>query len=71
MIRAVLAFAKTLDMDVTAEGIETQAQAVRLREIGCERGQGYLFGSPQPAEIIAKLLAASGRVATPLLAAAG
>ena len=33
-------------MQVTAEGVETQRQARRLREIGCDFAQGYHFGRP-------------------------
>jgi predicted signal transduction protein with EAL and GGDEF domain len=45
----VLALADTLDLAVIAEGIETVAQARTLAEIGCEFGQGYLFGRAMPA----------------------
>lgn len=72
MIRAVLAFAATLGMAVTAEGIETPEQASRLHDIGCERGQGYLFARPQPPETVAALLAADPDVrfdSGPILAA--
>jgi EAL domain-containing protein (putative c-di-GMP-specific phosphodiesterase class I) len=37
---------------VVAEGVETPLQLGRLREIGCDRGQGYLFGRPRPADLI-------------------
>jgi diguanylate cyclase (GGDEF)-like protein/PAS domain S-box-containing protein len=43
---AVVAMAHSLGMNVTAEGVETTAQADFLRSIGCERQQGYLFGRP-------------------------
>jgi len=50
VVRAVLALAATLGMEVVAEGIETTAQRAALRELGCELGQGFLFSQPQPAE---------------------
>jgi diguanylate cyclase (GGDEF)-like protein len=49
IVRSVVALAKSLNLTVTAEGIETASQQRRLREIGCELGQGYLFGRPSAA----------------------
>jgi EAL domain-containing protein (putative c-di-GMP-specific phosphodiesterase class I) len=46
MVRAVSAYASTLGVDVVAEGVETAAQAAKLREIGIVLGQGYLFAPP-------------------------
>ncbi|CAB4880924.1 unannotated protein [freshwater metagenome] len=37
---------------VVAEGVETPLQLTRLREVGCHRAQGYLFGRPRPAALI-------------------
>lgn len=44
-----------LGMSVTAEGIETQAQADILKALSCDQLQGYLFGRPVPADQIAAL----------------
>ncbi len=49
VVRAVLALAKTLGMEVVAEGIETSVQRDCLIELGCELGQGFLFAHPRPA----------------------
>ena len=49
VVRAVLAMAGTLGMDVIAEGIETREQCDYLMEMGCELGQGYLFSPARPA----------------------
>jgi diguanylate cyclase (GGDEF)-like protein len=49
IVRSVVALAKELSLTVTAEGIETVSQQRRLIEIGCDLGQGYLFGRPAPA----------------------
>lgn len=38
-----------LDLSVTAEGVETEAQVDILREQKCEEVQGFLFGRPMPA----------------------
>jgi EAL domain-containing protein (putative c-di-GMP-specific phosphodiesterase class I) len=61
MVRAVIAFAKMLDLEVTAEGIETAEQLRRLRELGCDLGQGYHFAKPLAAEVMTDLLAATPR----------
>ncbi len=46
IVRTIVTLAKNLGMDVVAEGVETEEQRMRLRELGCERGQGYLFSRP-------------------------
>jgi diguanylate cyclase (GGDEF)-like protein/PAS domain S-box-containing protein len=48
IIAAVTALAHDLDMRVVAEGIETADQVGVLRELGCDVGQGFLFGEPSP-----------------------
>jgi len=48
IVQAVLTLARALDLDVTAEGIETAEQAEYLREAGCRYGQGFYFARPQP-----------------------
>jgi diguanylate cyclase (GGDEF)-like protein len=50
VIGAILALARSLGLEVVAEGIETELQLRILRDMGCVYGQGYLFGRPQPAE---------------------
>ena len=58
IITATIALARALDLSVTAEGIETREQLGLLRELGCDRGQGYLFSPAVPAdELTAMLLA--------------
>ncbi|MHB1975006.1 MAG: EAL domain-containing protein, partial [Acidimicrobiales bacterium] len=46
-----------LDMTVVAEGIETTEQLERLRRLGCDVGQGYLFSKAVPAAEVAGVLA--------------
>jgi diguanylate cyclase (GGDEF)-like protein len=46
IVRTIAALAHTLDMDVTAEGIERSEQIEKLQEFGCEYGQGYFFSQP-------------------------
>jgi diguanylate cyclase (GGDEF)-like protein len=50
IVRTIIALAKTLNLDVVAEGIETIHQLHQLRILGCEYGQGYLFSRPVPIE---------------------
>ncbi|HJR73581.1 MAG TPA: EAL domain-containing protein [Luteimonas sp.] len=47
--RAILALASALGIETIGEGIETDAQRLALRDLGCQYGQGYLFGHPVPA----------------------
>ena len=49
VVHAVLALARTLGLEVIAEGIETSDQRDYLMDIGCEQGQGYLFSRARPA----------------------
>ncbi len=57
IVTAALAFARTLGLSVTAEGIEDLDQLDWLRAAGCELGQGYLLARPLPAEAFEGLLA--------------
>lgn len=61
IVRTVIALAKTLKLDVVAEGIETIHQLHQLRILGCEYGQGYLFSRPVPAAEAEKLLTDKSR----------
>jgi EAL domain-containing protein (putative c-di-GMP-specific phosphodiesterase class I) len=45
--------ARGLGLTTTAEGVQTDAQYRRLREIGCDEGQGWLFGAPVSAQAFA------------------
>ncbi len=58
VVRAMIAMARTLGLDVTSEGIETSQQLLALQELGCDSGQGYLFARPVDALGISALLAA-------------
>ncbi|TQS43528.1 putative bifunctional diguanylate cyclase/phosphodiesterase [Cryptosporangium phraense] len=56
IVAALVSLARTLRLTVTAEGVETDVQVKRLRELGCHLGQGYLFGTPMPPAEVRKLL---------------
>ncbi len=64
IVAAVVALAKTLGMTVTGEGIETAEQLAKLRELGCDWGQGYTLAPPLPAEELVAFLE-GGSVLTP------
>lgn len=53
---AILAMARALDLDVIAEGVETEDQLAFFREHGCEKAQGFYLGRPMPADDFAALL---------------
>jgi diguanylate cyclase (GGDEF)-like protein len=60
IIRAVATLARSLGITVTAEGVETHAQLVQLREVGCDQGQGYFFARPVSADRVPELIASLG-----------
>ena len=49
IIRAVVAMAQSLEMTTTAEGTETIEEVEMIRELGCDKIQGYYFGRPMEA----------------------
>lgn len=52
VIRAIVALANSLNIEIIAEGVETQRQRERLHDLGCMYAQGYLFGRPAPPALI-------------------
>jgi EAL domain-containing protein (putative c-di-GMP-specific phosphodiesterase class I) len=71
IVEAVIALARGLNMDVTAEGIETSEQLSRLNALRCHRGQGYYFARPLSADAATELLTQqASRIAEWLPAAA-
>ncbi|MFE7976690.1 putative bifunctional diguanylate cyclase/phosphodiesterase [Streptomyces shenzhenensis] len=57
VVEAMIQLAHRLGLTVTAECVETSAQATRLRHIGCDTGQGWLYSRPVPPDRISELLA--------------
>jgi diguanylate cyclase (GGDEF)-like protein len=55
IVNAILGIAKALKLQVTAEGIETEKVSTFLRDMGCDYGQGYLYGRAE-AEPVTELL---------------
>jgi diguanylate cyclase (GGDEF)-like protein len=60
IVRSIIAMATNLGLEVTAEGVETPAQARFLRAQDCHDLQGFLFSKPLPADEFQAFLAASG-----------
>jgi EAL domain-containing protein (putative c-di-GMP-specific phosphodiesterase class I) len=58
IVKTVIGLAKVLDLSVIAEGIESVGQFERLRALGCEYGQGYLFSRPVPVDQAESLMVA-------------
>jgi diguanylate cyclase (GGDEF)-like protein/PAS domain S-box-containing protein len=52
IVDAVVKLGHSLNLQVVAEGVETPLQLTRLRELGCDRAQGFLFGRPRPADLV-------------------
>lgn len=61
LIPAITSIARTLQMSVIAEGIETEQQLMHLRNLNCDFGQGYLFSRPIPSTKTAELLISNPR----------
>jgi diguanylate cyclase len=57
LVRTIVLMAHNLGMKVVAEGVETEAQFARLRALGCEYAQGFLFSPPLPEAAVPLFLA--------------
>jgi diguanylate cyclase (GGDEF)-like protein len=56
IVAAVVMMATTLGLTAIAEGVETEAQALQARALGCDVSQGFFFTAPEPAAAIAERL---------------
>ncbi|MWV26951.1 EAL domain-containing protein [Erythrobacter sp. GH3-10] len=53
IVSAVVSLAQGLNLEVVAEGVETEEQRLRLMALGCHEGQGFLFGKPaKPSDLL-------------------
>jgi EAL domain-containing protein (putative c-di-GMP-specific phosphodiesterase class I) len=56
IVAAVVSLARTVGLRVIAEGVETESQLSRLRELGCDEAQGFLMSRPKPPDAFEDLL---------------
>ena len=57
VVQGIVELAHKLDLQVVAEGVETEAQARRFLDLGCDQMQGRYVGAPQPLEQVLQLIA--------------
>src|SRR5690606_14513735 len=50
LVRTIISMANSMTLDLVAEGIETVEQLQLLRDLGCDKAQGYLISRPVPAD---------------------
>ncbi|MGO7727648.1 putative bifunctional diguanylate cyclase/phosphodiesterase [Rhizobium johnstonii] len=67
IVRCIVNLAHDLDMQVTAEGVETPGQAEWLRSVGCDRLQGYLISRPLPVQAIGEFITRADTSVSPAL----
>ena len=66
IVRAIIAVAQELMLDVTAEGVETAEQVEFLKSHGCREAQGFYFARPMPADEMRALLEGGALPAMPI-----
>lgn len=67
IIRGIVQMCRELQLEIVAEGIETNAQYLFLSNLGCDFGQGYYFSEPVPANEVPKLLTSTFAPSTNLV----
>jgi len=68
IVRTIISLAQNLDLDIVAEGVETEDQQRLLFEMGCTHAQGYLFSRPVPAASLATMLTENAKQASSAIA---
>lgn len=71
LVEAIVNLARVNGLQLTAEGVETEAQLRYLRELGCHELQGFVLSRPLPARELAGLLSQGGRAINPAFVQAG
>jgi EAL domain-containing protein (putative c-di-GMP-specific phosphodiesterase class I) len=57
IVQTIIGLGRTLRLETTAEGVETEGQLAALRRFGCDYAQGYYFAAPMPATQAESVLA--------------
>jgi EAL domain-containing protein (putative c-di-GMP-specific phosphodiesterase class I) len=63
IIKAIIALGHSLELNIVAEGVETDQQLTFLREWGCDELQGYLLSRPFPVQQLPEFLAVQAQIA--------
>jgi EAL domain-containing protein (putative c-di-GMP-specific phosphodiesterase class I) len=71
IVSSLIGLGGALGCTITAEGVETEEQLAALRQLECERVQGFLLARPMPAEALAELLVAPAATTQPRAATSG
>ncbi len=58
LVRTIIAMAQSMGLDLVAEGVETMGQLEALRDLGCDKAQGYMISRPVPAEAMRSTMVA-------------
>jgi diguanylate cyclase (GGDEF)-like protein len=58
LVRTIIAMAQSMGLDLVAEGVETVHQLQSLRDLGCDKAQGYLISRPVPANAMRSTMVA-------------
>jgi diguanylate cyclase (GGDEF)-like protein len=58
LVRTIIAMAQSMGLDLVAEGVETVHQLQSLRELGCDKAQGFLISHPVPADAMRSTMVA-------------
>ena len=66
IVDAIVGLSRSLGVATVAEGVETELQAGILQRLGCQTGQGYLFGKPVPARELTERVALASNVVAPV-----
>jgi EAL domain-containing protein (putative c-di-GMP-specific phosphodiesterase class I) len=63
ILRTIVQMGHDLGMEIVAEGVETESDAVEMAQLGCEFAQGFAFGHPMSAADARKLVGAAAEAA--------